>query len=106
AVDRTLEQDRIIAPRLVAFLWRRIVAIEPPPASRVHDRFPTGHHPDFLIGDKLQSLLPAVPEGTKLPVSFVLDQELHDEPELVGRKITRLGNPGILGVLEINCGKD
>ena len=106
AVDRALEQDRVVAPALVAFLRRGIIGVDAALAGRIDDRLPAGHHPDLLIGDELDALLPAVPEGAELTVLLVLDQELHDQAELVGREVAGLGNLGVLGVLEINGGKD
>jgi len=42
--------------------------------------------------------------GTGVPL--VLDQEFHDQPELVSGQVAGLGNLRILGVLQINGGKD
>src|SRR5882724_6842044 len=93
AVYRAPQQDGIVRPRLVAFLRRRIVAIDTALPRRIDDWLPAGHRPDLLVGDELETLLPAAPERTELAVPLVLDQEFHDETEFVRGEVAGLGNP-------------
>src|ERR1700737_3727557 len=106
AVHRTLQEDGIIAPSLVAFLWHGIVAIDAPHPRGINNGLPAGHHPDLLVGDELETLFPTVPERAELAVSLVLDQEFHDQPELVRGQVAGLGNLRILGALQIDGSKD